>query len=74
MEVVLTLAAEEGWCVRCGRCCPLDATGRCDDCSYTSAGRKPDRIDQALAEMEVAGELAAEAGLLEVYAALEGER
>jgi hypothetical protein len=32
--------------------------------------REPDALDQALAEMEVARELAADAGLDDVYAAL----
>ena len=70
MDVVLTLAADEGWCLRCGRCRTLDATGRCIDCSYMVAGREPDAIDRALGEIEAARETAAEAGLPAVYAAL----
>jgi hypothetical protein len=35
-----------------------------------AAGRQPDALDQAVAEMEVARALAADAGLNDVYAAL----
>jgi hypothetical protein len=70
MEVVLTLASGQGWCLRCGRCDALDTTGRCRECSYMAADRDPDAFDQALAEIEAARELAADAGLDDIYAAL----
>lgn len=70
MGAVLTLAVDEGWCLRCGRCSVLDRTGRCLDCSYMAGERKPDAFDQALAEIEAARELAADMGLSDIYAAL----
>lgn len=70
MLTVLTLSTAEGWCLRCGRCLELDSTGRCRECSYMARGQSPDRLDRALAEIEVAREAAADAGLHEVYAAL----
>jgi hypothetical protein len=70
MGAVLTLPADEGWCVRCGRCGSLDRTGRCRECSYMTGEREPDALDNVLAEIEVARELAADAGLPDVYAAL----
>ena len=70
MDAVVTLAADEGWCLRCGRCGSLDRTGRCLECSYMTGDREPDALDTALAEIEMARELAADAGLPDVYAAL----
>ena len=70
MAAVLTLAADGGWCLRCGRFDSLDRTGRCPECSYMTGEREPDALDNALAEIELARELAADTGLPDVYAAL----
>jgi hypothetical protein len=70
MEPLFTLAEGEWWCVRCGSCRGVDAAGYCRECSYMAAGREPDGLDRAIAQLEVAREMAADAGLAEVYAAL----
>jgi hypothetical protein len=70
MEPLFLLAEGEWWCVRCGTCREVDAAGYCRECSYMAAGREPDQLDQVIAQLEVARETAADAGLEEVYAAV----
>ncbi|MGH7749545.1 MAG: hypothetical protein ACREQ5_32980, partial [Candidatus Dormibacteria bacterium] len=69
MDPVFILADGEWWCVRCGSGREVDAAGYCRDCSYMAAGREPDALDQAIAQIEAARGLASAAGRVGIYAA-----
>lgn len=70
MEPLFIVPEGWWWCLRCGFCRAVDAVGYCRKCSYMAGNRRPDELDQAISQLEVARESAADAGLDEVYAAL----